>query len=277
MFSDDWLLEKLVLKGGNALDIVYKVADRGSVDVDFSMEKEFKKEELPAIENKIKGLLDRTFGSENYVIFDLELTERPKIVNSATETFWGGYQVEFKLIEASKFKELDGELDKIRRNATVIDHQQRRKFIIDISKFEFCSNKQQSELEGFTIYVYTPEMIVLEKIRAICQQMPEYLEHVKNNTQSPRARDFFDIYKLVKHFNIDVTTPENIQLLQNIFVAKKVPLLLIGKIPSYREYHREDFPTVKSIVKPGIVLKDFDFYFDFVVKQTQKLKTLWKV
>jgi hypothetical protein len=35
-----------------------------------------------------------------------------------------------------------------------------------------------------TIYVYSPEMIVFEKIRAICQQMEEYGLVVPNSGKS---------------------------------------------------------------------------------------------
>ena len=35
--SDDVLMERLVLKGGNALDIIYQLSDRSSLDLDFSM------------------------------------------------------------------------------------------------------------------------------------------------------------------------------------------------------------------------------------------------
>ncbi len=41
MFTDDILFEKLVLKGGNAISLVYGYGNRGSLDVDFSMEEEF--------------------------------------------------------------------------------------------------------------------------------------------------------------------------------------------------------------------------------------------
>ena len=34
MFSDDGLMEKLVLKGGNLLDLVYGISTRASLDVD---------------------------------------------------------------------------------------------------------------------------------------------------------------------------------------------------------------------------------------------------
>jgi len=38
MFSDDDLMDRFVLKGGNALDLAYKVSTRASMDVDLSME-----------------------------------------------------------------------------------------------------------------------------------------------------------------------------------------------------------------------------------------------
>jgi len=41
MFSDDELMEQLVLKGGNALDLVHRLSTRGSLDVDFSMQSDF--------------------------------------------------------------------------------------------------------------------------------------------------------------------------------------------------------------------------------------------
>jgi len=37
MFADDDLMDVLVLKGGNAMDIVHQVNSRASIDLDFSM------------------------------------------------------------------------------------------------------------------------------------------------------------------------------------------------------------------------------------------------
>jgi hypothetical protein len=45
---------------------------------------------------------------------------------------------------------------------------------VEISKFENCSDKTGVELDDHTVYVYSPAMLVIEKLRAICQQMPEY-------------------------------------------------------------------------------------------------------
>jgi hypothetical protein len=108
-------------------------------------------------------------------------------------------------------------------------------------------------------------MILCEKLRAICQQMTEYANKFGKSHTDARARDFFDIYTVNEHFNIDLTLRQNIQLLKDIFSAKQVPLELICKIKDYREQHRADFAVVKDTVKKGIKIKDYDFYFDYVV------------
>jgi hypothetical protein len=48
-------------------------------------------------------------------------------------------------------------------------------------------------------------------------------------------------------------------------------------VPEQREFHRPDFVAVRDAVKPGVKLKDFDFYFDFVVDLCQRLEPLWNV
>lgn len=41
LFADDTLMERLVLKGGNALSLVYGLSPRASLDLDFSLETDF--------------------------------------------------------------------------------------------------------------------------------------------------------------------------------------------------------------------------------------------
>jgi predicted nucleotidyltransferase component of viral defense system len=278
MFSDDDLMEMLVLKGGNLLDAIYNIASRASADVDFSLAGEFKKEELGIIEGKIRRALTETFQTEGFTVFDINFMERPKQVPPGMPEFWGGYRVEFKAIETKRYGELQDDLQSLRRQAAVLGKNQGKKFSIDISKFEYCVSKREVELdEGLTIYVYTPEMIVFEKIRAICQQMEEYGLVVQNHGRSARARDFFDIYTILQHFEIDFTAQENMQLINCIFDAKRVPLQLIGLIPNYREFHRPDFASVKDTVKTDVDLKDFDFYYDYIIDKCISLKPLWEI
>jgi hypothetical protein len=101
--------------------------------------------------------------------------------------------------------------------------------------------------------------------------MPEYRNIIGKSHGDARARDFFDIYTVIDHFKIDLTSVKNLDLLKAIFNAKKVPLTLLGKISEYGEFHRPDFYAVQSTVKPHVKLEDFDFYFDYVIDKSQKL------
>jgi predicted nucleotidyltransferase component of viral defense system len=47
----------LVLKGGNAIDIAYDLSNRGSIDIDFSMDRDFTAAELNRVRNQAAGLL----------------------------------------------------------------------------------------------------------------------------------------------------------------------------------------------------------------------------
>ncbi len=156
MFSDDYLMEKLVLKGGNALDIVYKIADRASIDLDFSIERQFPKGELSNIKSRIDRSLISTFRLEGYEAFDIKFNEKPKRQKKEMSDFWGGYLIEFKVIESSNFPKYSERLDLLRRNATVIGFNQKKTFRIEISKHEYCKEKNDLELDNYTIYVYTP-------------------------------------------------------------------------------------------------------------------------
>ncbi len=62
-------------------------------------------------------------------------------------------------------------------------------------------------------------------------------------------------------------------ILERIFAVKKVPLELIGKIEQTREFHKDDFFSVKDTIAHDI--EDFDYYFDYVVEKTKALQSLW--
>ena len=277
MFSDDYLMERLVLKGGNAIDIIYDIAERSSIDLDFSMNLDFKVDELPLIEARIERVLEETFREHGLEAFDIVFMQRPKRTAADSKEFWGGYRVEFKLIELKRRSEFGSNQSQLRRNALVIGPRQLKTFAIDISKFEYCSGKRAEEIDGLTVYVYTPEMIVFEKVRAICQQSEKYKAIVKTNTGTPRARDFFDIYSVMRRFPINFSSADSQSLVRAIFDAKHVPPSLIGEMDKSREFHRQDFVAVKDTLKPNLELKTFDFYFDYVVAQCKQLEPLWIV
>jgi predicted nucleotidyltransferase component of viral defense system len=122
LFSDDELMDTLVLKGGNALTLVHKVGLRVSVDM---------------------GLLDGSTVSRSV---DCILSH---------------------LLRPNYFRTL---------------------------------------AQRVAVYAYSLEMIAAEKLRAICQQMPEY---TVLRTKRPRARDFYDIHQVITQHGIDLTTNEN--------------------------------------------------------------------
>lgn len=275
MFADDDLFESLVLKGGNALNLIHRLGSRASIDLDFSMQHDLP-EGVDNFCNRVERTLNKTFRQNGYEVFDVKLEEKPKTVSEDMAHFWGGYAVQFKLIPLDLFKQYSPQIEELRKYAVAIGQGQ--KFLIDVSRFEYTYGKQEAELDGYRIYVYSPQMIVCEKLRAICQQMPEYGPVIKRaRPGTARARDFFDIHLLVTKLCLDVTSTENQETLVGMFDVKKVPLALLGRIEAYREFHRSDFAAVQATVDADTKLEKFDFYFDFVLELVAKLKPLWNV
>jgi len=269
--SDDELMDKLALKGGNAIDFFYNAESaRASMDIDFSMRGDFDKDKLAEVKSKLEKLLMETYDENGFFVFDVEFSRKPGIVSQELRDFWGGYKIEFKVLKKGTY-DSSANIDILRKRAIVIDFRQRRKFEIDISKFEYFEDRE-FELDGFVVHVYTLEMIIFEKIRAICQQMPEYREIINTKSSTPRSRDFFDIYHLMEHSQINLNDPGNKILLKKVFEAKKVPLELLKDIRKHRELHRSDFISLKDTVKAGIELKPYDFYFDYVVDKFEGIE-----
>jgi hypothetical protein len=145
---------------------------------------------------------------------------------------------------------------------------------VQISRFESCEGKVKREIEDHTIYVYTPQMLVIEKLRALCQQMPEYPHR---GHPAPRARDFYDIYEVLQKLILaeDLKTPESVQLARAIFGAKQVPLALLSRIRETRDFHSPDWPSVDQSILGRRY--PFDVYFDFVVRLVEELEQVWMV
>jgi hypothetical protein len=91
MVSDDALMERLVLKGGNALDLVYRISPRASLDLDFSIEDDFDPEELDALAGRVEQLLISAFRPNGFSVFDFQFSRRPPIDPEGMPRFWGGY------------------------------------------------------------------------------------------------------------------------------------------------------------------------------------------
>jgi len=266
LFSDDYLLERLVLKGGNALHLAHRLAARSSLDLDFSMAGDF--EDFDEAAFHLSTALRRHFSGIGLVVFGETLVRKPRIRGVDELPWWGGYELTFKLIDRKNY--IADQPERMSREAIPIGPRLERKFSVEVSKHEYTAAKIDLDFEDYTLPVYTLEMIAGEKLRAICQQMPEY---AIKGPGTQRARDFYDIHLIVTERDIDLSTPGNQALLRHIFVAKNVPLHFLGKIPQYREFHRGDWPAVINAVSGN--LEGYDFYFDFVLALVARLEPLW--
>lgn len=266
--SDDNLQERLVLKGGNALELIHKIGQRASLDIDFSLDGDF--EDLEDARVRLFQALRQQFETAGYVLFDEMFAPRPKSRSPGDR--WGGYNAEFKLIERKTFEKLAGKRDDIRRQATESGPNQQRKFKIEISAFEYCEGSIEAPINDYVCRVYSVEMIAVEKLRAICQQSANYVQRAH---PAPRARDFYDIYVAVNEGRIDFASPRIHEQIRRVFRAKEVDLSLILQIHEQREFHRSDWPSVVNAVR--IKLRQFDYYFEFVLAELEKLQPLWVV
>ncbi len=273
MFSDDEFMEKLVLKGGNALALIHNINGRMSFDIDMSMEGEFSRKHLDQIEARIKYRLTQAFRDSGYFLFDFHFEERPSKLTDDLLDFWGGYLIEFKIIEQAKYEQHRHNLDALRRKALPMGPRLSTKQSVEISKHEYCEGKMAVDVDGYTIYVYTPQMIVCEKLRAICQQRPSYTKTVMKH-RAPRARDFFDIHEVVQQFGFNITDDSIHEMLDAIFAVKRVPRRLLDEIDEDREFHRHDWISIQATVEACVDLKDFEYYFDFVVDLVHKLQAI---
>ncbi len=273
--SDDNLVETLVLKGGNAIELIYKSnsVSRASYDLDYSIEHgDFM--DYEAISERIKKTLEQTFLENDYIILDYKFMSKPKKVNEKISEFWGGYKVEFKVIEKAKFDVNKSNVDAQRRNAISLYADNSTVFDIEFSKFEYIGQKTEVSIDGYKLFVYTPVMIVLEKLRAICQQLPQYKDVIPSFTPRPRAKDFYDIFLIMEMHSINTSKDEIKELLKNIFSAKKVPLEFIQQIKNNRNLHKDDWSSVIDTVSAKEDLREFDFYFDYVLSKFENLTIL---
>ena len=99
LFSDDHLFEQLVLKGGNALNLVYGLSPRTSLDLDFSIERDFT--DLNDTRKRIFRAVRERFSSVGLVVFDESFEPKPPVPGPNQPPWWGGYELRFKLIEGS--------------------------------------------------------------------------------------------------------------------------------------------------------------------------------
>ncbi len=269
IYSNDDLFNEFVLKGGNAIALIHNKKIRKSIDVDFSISEDFPGG-INSLEILLFKSLNQGFNEANYHFFDFKIKETPKNISGDMKDFWGGYSADFKIIDIEQYKKIQTSEDTkdlqevLRRNALSVHGS--TKIEIDISKHENVSNKIERDLDGVTVYAYSVEMIVAEKLRALCQQHIQYGAIVQRNRPgSPRPKDFFDIHLLMTECNIDMLSADNIIMLREMFLIKRVPLELLTSLEDQKDFHGANFAAVTANLDVEMDPKEnFDFYFNYV-------------
>ncbi|WP_214785194.1 nucleotidyl transferase AbiEii/AbiGii toxin family protein [Exiguobacterium sp. S3] len=275
IFSDDDLFEILTLKGGNAMALL-DITDRASQDLDFSIKQGIRltqDEDAP----KFKKALERTFEEEGYRIIDFKFDVKPKKTRRELPPFWGGYSINFKVMDEETYEKTYDVSDQKRSSMALQLEGGKKKIEIDISLEEYTEDRIQMKLDEYQIHIYSPLMIVYEKMRALCQQLPDY-EYA--SFEKTRARDLYDIYIAIQksqslELREQILSSSNVHILSEMFKAKNVSLELLLKIESYREQLEDDF---NQRVTPQIAdrknVPDFDFLFEFNIELIKEVYAL---
>ena len=266
IYSNENLKEELYLKGGQALRFTYGIKNRFSRDSDFSIPKKIENDKT--FFDHFKNAVKNEFLKDNLHIIDFKYTRRPNVKSDGSPDFWQGWAVEFKLINSD---DLILPKEKQSRNAIVPVGSPTSKIPIDISEMEYCDGFKKITRYSTEVKVYSKELLVLEKLRAICQSHPDYKYR---STKTNRARDFYDIEQIYSMV-LDSEDPDkffkNCSIhLENVFKAKEVPLDILEKC-----LNDEDFLNIQKIgweeVKATVNILDQPFSY-----YVQTLKNLIK-
>lgn len=250
------LAKLLILKGGGAMRMFENQNTRLSIDADFSIEEALT--DADAVFQEMKQCFSDRFSTRGFELIDFKAKRKPKKTRMGFPEWWGGWACEFKLVDK---KHSNKKLETRRRNALIPEGANSPKMQIDLSEHEYCGKQQTKTIHGTRIRAYSREMLVLEKLRAICQQHPEY--PYRQQTRN-RARDFYDIHSLTVDTNTEFILSCR-QHLRAVFVAKEVPLWILRALwddDTFIDEFRLGFDQVQATVRGR--LDGFDVYLEHV-------------
>ncbi len=268
IYKDDVLNETLYLKGGQALRFSENLTDRFSKDIDFSIRGKLINGD-PFFKN-LKRALYKEFISKGFYLFDFKPIKKPKIKKVGTPDFWGGWRIEFKIINSNK-KVLPTE--EMRRQALMPLGSNSTAIPIDVSEYEYCQSIEKVKIKSVEVQSYSRLLIVLEKLRAICQQHPDY--KLVSSTPKDRSRDYYDIERLllkaISENTMDIFIDEARKHISGVFNAKEVPLVLLGKIfeKNFMDIQELGWKGLRSTV--SVKVQDFEYYNETLKSFIQEL------
>ncbi|MBA8777357.1 nucleotidyl transferase AbiEii/AbiGii toxin family protein [Staphylococcus schleiferi subsp. coagulans] len=271
IFLDERLENILTLKGGNALHL-HGLTKRESQDLDFSIRESIRlaeKNEGVIFENNIK----KAFEEKGYHVISYKFQDKPKVRDNKTPPFWGGYMITFSIIKYTELQRLESKgIQNFNAYAESMGDGS-KKIKIDLSFEEYTDPRTTTEIDGVKIYLYSPLMIVYEKIRASCQQLKEY----ELSSDKTRARDLYDIYSILTNIsNVElreeVVNPNNFHILRRMFELKEVPIELIPKVKKIKDRLLQDYKqTVLPQIPANAETPDFEYLFMYNIELFDEL------
>jgi hypothetical protein len=165
IFKDRVLSRQLVLKGGSAIRILEHDRSRLSIDADFSVRGSISLHE--ACFARMAKALSRDFGHLDYNVIDFRASQRPRRLKPDMPEWWRGWLCKFKLVARTYANQT---LELQRRRALIPQGASSSVIEIELSEHEYCGTERKRRIRGVIVHGYTRELLVLEKIRAICQQ-----------------------------------------------------------------------------------------------------------
>ena len=256
IYGSPRLASLLILKGGCAMRMFDEQNARLSIDADFSIKGVLTNAD--PIFREMEHCFVARFSTFGFDLIDFGAARRPKKHRRDFPEWWGGWACEFKLVDKKHRKKT---METKRRNALIPEGANSPKIQIDLSEHEYCGKQRTKTIHGIRVRAYSREMLVLEKLRAICQQHPDYpyRQQARN-----RARDFYDILSLTED-----TSDEFIRRCQHhlkaVFEAKAVPLWILRALwddDAFIDEFRLGFDQVKNTVRGR--LDEFNTYLEHV-------------
>ena len=266
IFLDPELATRLVLKGGAAMRLLDGNATRISIDADFSMTDRI--EDQNRFFSRMEDALRAMFRQSGYDVIDFTPTQRPKTLKAGFPKWWRGWLCLFKLVPL-QFSNSSEQMK--RRNAFIPKGATSPKITIEISEEEYCRAIRHRTIEGVRIHGYKRELLIVEKLRALCQQHKEYPFRSSKN----RARDLYDIYQLSSGEDETMWAKcrKHVAL---VFQAKQVNEQLLNAFweDDFVDELRRGFEQVVTTVKSQTYY-DFDVYLEhtrYVVNQIRRTR-----
>lgn len=271
IYSNDLLKDTLFLKGGQYLRVVEKIKNRFSADMDFSTPRSIDNHEV--FFEELHSALIEEFYKRGFYLFSFKPEHQPKLKKNGAPDHWSGWAVSYKIVSNEK-RNLS--LEKLDRSAIIPKGSTSPKIQIDISEYEYCGNIEKVKINGSVeILSYSRTLVILEKIRAICQQHPNY-PHKKGNA---RPRDYYDIERLWGKV-IEMTESDVNDFVANlkfhlapVFLAKEVDLSLLDEIfdSDFIEVQKTGWSSIKETVDGRI--QPFDYYLENLKNLIKKIRT----